>query len=123
MPGDPVHRRVRSDGNISHNGFSRGRNIHRCWRGGYTQPPYPNGARTYHRRQSGSPAYFTLDSVAGTATTIIVAFGDGTSVALMNSDSTKVAHIYKLPGTYTVTVSVTDASGQTQSASFPVVVN
>ena len=72
---------------------------------------------------AGSPAYFTLDSVAGTSTTIIVAFGDGTSVALMNSDSTKVAHIYKLPGTYTVTVSVTDASGQTQSASFPVVVN
>lgn len=74
----------------------------------------------------GSPVTFT--AARGTTPTGAAAissarldFGDGTSASLGNlASSTTVNHVYQSPGTYTATLTATDANGETTSASVSV---
>jgi PKD repeat protein len=54
---------------------------------------------------------------------VTVKFGDGSVTSLgAASGSVSVPHVYQTSGTFTVTATATDASGQTTSMSIPVVV-
>jgi PKD repeat protein len=61
-----------------------------------------------------APLQISADSSlsSGTITSRIISFGDGVTVAA----STKTAHIYNAPGTYTVKLTVTNSSGGTSQA-------
>jgi hypothetical protein len=74
---------------------------------------------------AGLPATFTVNVAAGAGaavvTSVTVSFGDGTTVGLgAPTGSISVPHTYAASGSFTVTGRVTDASGQSNSASIPV---
>jgi hypothetical protein len=75
----------------------------------------------------GVTANFTVTATAGSGASpirsVFIDFGDGQTASLgQASGSVTVPHVYKTTGTYTVTAIATDASGQSTSASVPVVV-
>jgi hypothetical protein len=78
----------------------------------------PNPAST------GVPVTFTIATAAtGVARDAVIAYGDGTQDALGTvSGTTSRAHSYAAPGTYTATVSATDAGGTRQSQAVSVIV-
>jgi hypothetical protein len=76
---------------------------------------------------AGISVNFTVNATAGTGAapirSVTVDFGDGGSANLgAISGSVTVPHVYLSAGTYTVTAVATDATGQSTSASVPVVV-
>jgi large repetitive protein len=75
----------------------------------------------------GVTANFTVNATAGSGSapirSVIIDFGDGQSASLgAAAGSVSVPHVYTKTGTFTVTAVATDASGQSTSASVPVVV-
>lgn len=73
----------------------------------------------------GVSANFTVNVAVGTGgapiTRATIDFGDGSTLSLgAVNGSITVPHTYKEAGSYVVTVTTTDASGQTSSASVPV---
>lgn len=78
-------------------------------------PGSPTAAFTENSQLvAGSPGSFEDDSQAGAARIVRWAwtFGDGTSASLQNPQ-----HTYDTAGTYTVTLTVTDANGSTDTTS------
>jgi PKD repeat protein len=76
---------------------------------------------------AGSTVIFTVARGTTTGAAAIVSarldFGDGTSASLGNlSSGATVNHIYASAGTYTATLTATDANGETTSASVAVIV-
>jgi PKD repeat protein len=74
--------------------------------------------------QPGSPVSFTIGATAttgNTITSIVVDFGDGSSVTLPGN-STSVQHVYAASGTYQVTATAIDNSGQSGQATTVIVV-
>ena len=73
----------------------------------------------------GEPVTFTLTPVAGTTIrSATIAFGDGSSADLGSiGTATKVSHIYRSTGTFTVTVTGVDSLGEPLSTSTVVAVS
>src|SRR5450759_3173444 len=76
---------------------------------------------------AGLTSTFTLNVTAGSGSApirnVYLDFGDGTNFSLgASSGSVSIPHVYRESGTFTVTASATDASGQSTSMSIPVVV-
>jgi PKD repeat protein len=75
--------------------------------------------------QPNSPVTFTIVATATTGNTIIgivVDFGDGSSAALAGGAGS-VQHVYTASGTYQVTATATDTTGQTGQGSTIIVVS
>jgi hypothetical protein len=73
---------------------------------------------------AGVPTTFTITTAAnGLARDAVLSFGDGRQQSLGNiSGTTTIAHVYSSPGTYTATISATDAGGARQTQSSSVIV-
>jgi protocatechuate 3,4-dioxygenase beta subunit len=74
----------------------------------------------------GQPVIFTI-AVAATGSTetfqsLVVEFGDGTTSGTLSGSSQNVSHIYARPGTYTVEVTGTSATGNSRRATTTIVV-
>jgi hypothetical protein len=76
---------------------------------------------------AGLTSTFTVSAAAGSAAALIrslvVSFGDGSSVDLGAATGTiSVPHVFKVDGTFNVTATATDSNGQSSSMSIPIVV-
>jgi len=76
---------------------------------------------------AGLTSTFTVTATAGSPSvlirTVVVDFGDGSSVNLGAATGTiSVPHVFQVDGTFSVTATATDSSGQSSSMSLPIVV-
>jgi PKD repeat protein len=73
---------------------------------------------------AGVPTIFTITTAANSlAREAVLSFGDGRQQSLGNiSGNTTIAHVYSSPGTYTATLSATDAGGTRQTQVTSVIV-
>jgi hypothetical protein len=77
---------------------------------------------------AGLSSTFTLSVAPGSGAapirSVVVLFGDGTSVSLgaVNAGTISVPHVFQTDGTFLVTATATDSSGQSSSMSVPIVV-